>query len=129
MYVPNIRGRIQSDLTEGICMRSAAKVAAVLLAIALGTPASAFDVQNSGGTPGSTGSANLAPDAAAGVSLDTDLKAQLGLSDEKTKNSLDGKSGLQFGGGVFSGSGQLNTTTMGYDESPWVAPRKPAGRD
>src|SRR5262245_55909632 len=125
MYVPNIRGRIRADLTEGLCMRSPAKVAAVLLAVVLGTPALAFDVQNSG--PVNCGSANLAPDAA-GVSLDTDLKAQLGLPDEKTKNSLDGKSGLQFGGGVFSGSGSLNTTTMGYDESPWVAPRRPAGR-
>jgi hypothetical protein len=110
-------------------MRSTAKLAAVLLAFVFGTPAMAFDVQNSGGAPGSSGSANLAPDAAAGVSLDTDLRAQLGLPEEKTKNSLDGKSGLQFGGGVFSGSGRLNTTTMGYDESPWVAPRKPAGRD
>jgi hypothetical protein len=109
-------------------MRSATKFAAVLLAVTLATPALAFDVQNSGPSAGG-GSANLAPDAAAGVSLDTDLKAQLGLSDEKNKNSLDGKSGLQFGGGVFSGSGQLNTTTMGYDESPWVAPRRPAGRD
>jgi len=110
-------------------MRSASTFAAVLLAIVtLASPALAFDVQNGGGTTG--GSANLAPDASApGVSLDMDLRAQLGLPEEKTKSSLEPKSGLQFGGGVYSGSGRINTTTMGYDESPWVAPRRPAGRD
>ncbi|MFA5901303.1 MAG: hypothetical protein WC829_19550 [Hyphomicrobium sp.] len=108
-------------------MRSAT-TCAVLLAIAtLATPALAFDVQNSGGTPGS--SANLAPDASApGVSLDMDLRSQLGLGEDKTAG-MASKSGLQFGGSVFSGSGNVNTTTMGYDERPWVAPRRPPGRD
>lgn len=111
-------------------MRSASTFATVLLAITtLAGPALAFDVQNSSGSSAG-GSANLAPDASApGVSLDMDLRAQLGLPEEKTKSSLEPKSGLQFGGGVFSGSGRINTSTMGYDESPWVAPRKPAGRD
>jgi hypothetical protein len=110
-------------------MRSAATIAALLALAVLGSPALAFDVQNGGGAPAG-GSANLASDVAApGVSLDMDLKAQLGLSDEKTKSSLDGKSGLQFGGGVFSGSSSVNTSTMSYDERPWVAPRVPAGRD
>lgn len=111
-------------------MRSAPTFAAVLLALTtLASPVLAFDVQNGGGAPAG-GSANLAPDVAApGVSLDMDLRAQLGLPEEKTKSSLTPKSGLSFGGGVFSGSSNLNTTTMGYDESPWVAPRKPAGRD
>lgn len=112
-------------------MRSAPTFAAVLLAIAAIAPSAlAFDVQNGGGVPASDGSANLAPGMSEpGVSLDMDLKAQLGLSDEKTKSSMPTKSGLQFGGGVFSGSRAINTTTMGYDESPWVAPRRPAGRD
>ena len=110
-------------------MRSAPTFAAVLLAVTmLASPVLAFDVQNGGGAPPSGGSSNLAPDAA-GVDLDMDLKAQLGLPEEKTKSSLATKSGLSFSGGVFGGQGNLNTTTMGYDESPWVAPRKPAGRD
>ena len=110
-------------------MRSASTIAAVLLAVAaVAPPALAFDVQNGGGASAG-GAANLAPDVAApGVSLDTDLRAQLGLPEDKTK-SMETKSGLQFGGSVFSGSGAVNTSTMGYDESPWVAPRRPAGRD
>lgn len=112
-------------------MRSAATIAVLLAVAMLATPALAFDVQNGGGAPASGGSANLAPDAAssAGVSLDMDLRAQLGLPEDKTKGLPETKSGLQFGGGVFSGAGNVNTTTMGYDESPWVAPRKPAGRE
>lgn len=87
----------------------------------------AFDVQNGGGQPG--GSANLAPGATAvpGVSLDDDLRAQLGLADNKA--AAASKSGLQFGGGVFSGSASTNPTSMGYDERPWVAPRSRPGRD
>ncbi len=109
-------------------MRSVPIYAAVLLAV-LASPVLAFDVQNGGGSAAG-GSANLAPDAAVpGVSLDMDLRAQLGLPEEKTKSSLTPQSGLTFGGGVFSGARGLNTTTMGYDESPWVAPRKPAGRE
>lgn len=110
-------------------MRTASTYAAVLLAITtLASPVLAFDVQNGGGAPAG-GSANLAPDVSApGVSLDMDLRAQLGLPEEKTKSSLTPKSGLSFGGGVFSG-GAVNTSTMGYDESPWVAARRPAGRD
>lgn len=109
-------------------MRSASTFAVLLAFAMLATPALAFDVQNGGGTSGS--SANLAPDAAApGVSLDMDLRQQLGLGEDKTAG-MGSKSGLQFGGGVFSGSGSaVNTTTMGYDERPWVAPRRPAGRD
>lgn len=108
-------------------MRSAASCAALMIAIAaLATPALAFDVQNGGGAPASGGSANLAPDASSGVSLDMDLKAQLGLSDTPSKTSLG--SGMKFGsGGIFSGA--ANTSSMGYDERPWVAPRRPAGRD
>lgn len=112
-------------------MRSGLTFAAVLLAVsALASPVLAFDVQNGGGAPVSGGSSNLAADpSAAGVSLDMDLRDQLGLSEDKTKSSpLLGKSGLQFSGSVFSG-GKVNTSTMGYDESPWVAPRRPAGRD
>lgn len=111
-------------------MRFASTFAAALLAVTtLASPVLAFDVQNGGGAPAGS-SANLAPDAsAAGVSLDMDLKAQLGISDENTKSSLLPKSGLSFGGGVFNGSSSANQTTLGYDDSPWVAPRRPAGRD
>jgi len=95
---------------------------------AMATPALAFDVQNGGGAPASGGSANLAPDASSGVSLDMDLKAQLGLSDSASKSSLSPGSGMKFGsGGIFSGA--ANTSSMGFDERPWVAPRRPAGRD
>jgi hypothetical protein len=110
-------------------MRSAPTFAAVLLAISmLVPPALAFDVQNGGRAPASGGSANLAPEASSvpGVSLDTDLRAQLGLSESKAATS---KSGLQFGGGVFTGSGAMNSTSMSYDERPWVAPRMRPGRD
>lgn len=111
-------------------MRSAPAIVVLLAVAALASPALAFDVQNGGGAPAS-GSANLAPGAAsqAGVSLDMDLRTQLGLPEDKTKSSPVSKSGLQFGGGVFSGSSSANTSSMGYDESPWVAPRRPAGRD
>ena len=112
-------------------MRSASTLGAALLAVALlAAPAFAFDIQNGGGGPAS-GSANLAPDASSvpGVSLDTDLRAQLGLADDKAAAGM-GRSGLQFGGGVFTGSGApLNTSTMGFDERPWVVPRTRAGRD
>lgn len=112
-------------------MRPALTLAVLLAAASLASPALAFDVQNGGGAPASGGSANLSPDAAAqaGVSLDTDLRAQLGMPEDKTKTSPLAKSGLQFGGGVFTGPNSANTSSMGYDESPWVAPRKPPGRD
>jgi hypothetical protein len=108
-------------------MRSAPTLATVLLAfLMLAPPALAFDVQNGGGgQPG--GSVNLAPDASSvpGVSLDTDLRAQLGLAEDKAATST--KSGLQFS---VSGSGSApNTTSMSYDERPWVAPRTRPGRD
>jgi len=102
---------------------------AVLALVMLASPALAFDVQNGGGDP-ALGSANLASEASVpGVSLDMDLRAQLGLPEEKTKNSLSTKSGLQFGAGVFSGAAAANPTALGYDESPWIAPRRPPGRD
>src|SRR5262249_25961865 len=87
MHPPNIRARMPTDLKEGSRMRSVATLAAVLAFSVLAVPALAFDVQN-GGASG-TGGANLAPDAdaaaAAGVSLDTDLRTQLGLpTDDKT---------------------------------------------
>lgn len=110
-------------------MRSAMIFGSLLAVALMAAPALAFDVQSGGGTPGAA--ANLAPDAAssAGVSLDTDLRAQLGLPDDKTKSMPATKSGLSFGSSVFSGSGRIDTSSMGYDESPWVAPRRPAGRD
>ena len=100
--------------------------AAVLALLMLAMPALAFDVQNGDGQ--ARGSANLAPEASAvpGVSIDQDLRAQLGLADER-KDAAAGKSGLQFGGGVFSGGAITNPTSMGYDESPWVAPRQKPG--
>jgi hypothetical protein len=100
--------------------------AALLAFLMLATPALAFDVQNGGGQAG--GSANLAPEATAvpGVSIDQDLRAQLGLADGR-KDAEAAKSGLQFGGGVFSGGAVTNPTSMGYDESPWVAPRQRPG--
>lgn len=112
-------------------MRLAPTFAAALLAVTtLASSALAFDVQNGGSFSGG-GGANLAPDVATpGVSIDTDLRAQLGLAEEKTKSSpLTSSGGMSFSGSVFSGNRNLNTTTMGYDESPWVAPRRPAGRD
>jgi hypothetical protein len=97
--------------------------AALLAFFVLAAPAMAFDVQN-GGQAG--GTANLAPEASSvpGVSLDQDLRAQLGIADDRA--AAESKSGLQFG---FSGggSGPKNQTTMGYDESPWVAPRTRPG--
>jgi hypothetical protein len=111
-------------------MRSAPTLVAVLLAFSTLAPAAlAFDVQNGGGAPASGGSANLAPEASSvpGVSIDTDLRAQLGLSEQKA--AADSKSGLQFSSGVFGGRGVANPTSLGYDESPWVAPRTRAGRD
>lgn len=107
-------------------MRSVQTLAAVLASLIFATPALAFDVQNGGGQTGS--SANLTPEASSvpGVSLDTDLRAQLGLAEDKA--AATSKSGLQFGGGVFTGSGgPVNTTTMSYDERPWVAPRTRPG--
>lgn len=106
-------------------MRSAPITAAALLAFfALAAPAMAFDVQNGGGQVG--GSANLAPEASSvpGVSLDQDLRAQLGIADDRA--TAESKSGLQFG---FSGggAGPKNPTTMGFDESPWVTPRARPG--
>jgi hypothetical protein len=131
MRAPNIQARMPADLKEGSLMRSVAMLAAVLAVSVLAVPALAFDVQN-GGASG-TGGANLAPDvgvATPGVSIDTDLKAQLGLPDDRTTAGTATKSGLQFGGGVFTGGGSgFNTTTMGYDERPWVAPRTRPGRD
>lgn len=110
-------------------MRSVPMFVAALALSLLAAPALAFDVQN-GGASG-TGGANLAPDAdaaaAAGVSLDTDLRTQLGLpGNDKTTAGTATKSGLQFGitGGA---TGSFNTTTMGYDERPWVAPRARPG--
>jgi hypothetical protein len=98
--------------------------AALLAFFVLAAPALAFDVQNGGGQAG--GTANLAPEASSvpGVSLDQDLRAQLGIADDRA--AAESKSGLQFG---FSGggSGPKNQTTMGYDESPWVAPRTRPG--
>jgi hypothetical protein len=80
----------------------------------------AFDVQNGGGQPG--GSANLAPDATAvpGVSLDDDLRAQLGLADDKAAAAA--KSGLQFGGGV---SPATPTRPDGLHERPAARARVP----
>lgn len=107
-------------------MRFAPTPAAVLLAfLMLAPPALAFDVQNGGGQPG--GSANLAPDASEvpGVSLDHDLRAQLGLADDKAAAAA--KSGLQFGVSGSVGGSSVNPTSMGYDESPWVAPRQRPG--
>jgi len=106
-------------------MRPAPICTAALLAFfVLAAPAMAFDVQNGGGQAG--GSANLAPEATSvpGVSLDQDLRAQLGIADDRA--TAESKSGLQFG---FSGGGPgpKNQTTMGYDESPWVAPRTRPG--
>ncbi len=100
--------------------------AALLAFVMLATPALAFDVQNGGGQAG--GSANLAPEASAvpGVSIDQDLRAQLGLADDR-KDAEATKSGLQFGGGVFSGGAMANPTSMGYNDSPWVAPRQKPG--
>lgn len=110
-------------------MRSAPTVAALMLAASLlASPAVAFDVQH-GGAPASGGSANLAPDATSvpGVSIDTDLRAQLGLSEQKA--AAESKSGLQFSTGAFGAAGMRNPTALGYDESPWIAPRSRAGRD
>jgi hypothetical protein len=106
-------------------MRSAPIPAAALLAFfVLAAPAMAFDVQNGGGQAG--GTANLAPEASSvpGVSLDQDLRTQLGIADDRA--TAASKSGLQFG---FSGggAGPKNPTTMGYDESPWIAPRARPG--
>lgn len=102
-------------------------VAALLAFLVLTPPTQAFDVQNGGGQPGS--SANLAPGASSvpGVSLDDDLRAQLGLADNKA--AAASKSGLQFGGGVFSGSSSTNPTSMSYDDRPWIAPRARPGHD
>jgi hypothetical protein len=110
-------------------MRSAPTFAAVMLAASLLAPsAMAFDVQNGGGVPG-TGGANLAPDASAvpGVSVDNDLRAQLGLSEQKA--AAESKSGLTFSTGAFGAGGMRNPTSLGYDESPWVVPRTRPGRD
>ena len=111
-------------------MRSAPTFAALLLAASLLAPsAMAFDVQHGGGAPASGGSANLAPDGSSvpGVSIDTDLRSQLGISDQKA--AADSKSGLTFSSGVFGAAGMRNPTSLGYDESPWVAPRSRPGRD
>ena len=108
-------------------MQFAPTPAAALLAfLILAVPALAFDVQNGGGQAG--GTANLAPEASAvpGVSIDQDLRAQLGLADDR-KDALATKSSLQFGASVFSGRGITNPSSLGYDESPWVAPRQKPG--
>ena len=65
-------------------MRTAPISTAALLAfLVLAAPAMAFDVQNGGGQGG--GTASLAPEASSvpGVSLDQDLRAQLGLADDR----------------------------------------------
>jgi hypothetical protein len=111
-------------------MPSAPTLAAVMLAASLlASPAMAFDVQHGSGAPASGGSANLAPDGTSvpGVSVDNDLRAQLGLSEQKA--AVESKSGLQFSTGAYGAAGMRNPTALGYDESPWVAPRTRAGRD
>lgn len=111
-------------------MRFALLVATLVAGAAIGSEAGlAFDVQNGGGSQ-AAGSANLAPDPSSvpGVSLDDDLRAQLGLANDKA-NVAASKSGLQFGGGVFSGSAATNPSSMSYDERPWVAPRTRPGHD
>jgi hypothetical protein len=107
-------------------MRFVLLIAALVACVAVGpNVALAFDVQNGGGQAG--GSANLAPEASSvpGVSLDDDLRAQLGLANDKADAAA--KSGLQFGGGVFSGGAVTNPSSMSYDERPWVAPRAKPG--
>ena len=107
-------------------MRSAPISTAALLAFfVLAAPAMAFDVQNGGGQAG--GTANLAPEASSvpGVSLDQDLRAQLGIADDRAD-------GGEPSPGCSSASpaaapAPKNQTTMGYDESPWVAPRAAPG--
>jgi hypothetical protein len=100
---------------------------AVLLALmTLAPPALAFDVQKGGGDP--SGVPGLTVDnSGGGVSLEDDLRAQLGLANDKAAADTKGGSGLQFGGGVFSGSGATNPSSMGYDERPWIAPRARPG--
>lgn len=113
-------------------MRTASTLgAAALAATLLASPALAFDVQQSGGH--GNGSANLAPDAdagsvPAGVSIDTDLRSQLGLAESKAAQGT-ARTGLQFSGDMYTNAGRVNPSSMGFDERPWVVPRSRAGRD
>ncbi len=101
--------------------------AALLAFVMLATPALAFDVQNGGGQAG--GSANLAPEASSvpGVSIDQDLRAQLGLADDR-KDAAAAKSGLQFGGGVFSAGAHDQPDLDGLRREPVGGPAAEAGR-
>ncbi|MBI1650790.1 hypothetical protein [Hyphomicrobium sulfonivorans] len=112
-------------------MRTASTLGAAIVAVALlASPALAFDVQQSGGHEGS-GSANFAPDVgggSSGVSIDTDLRSQLGLAESKAAEGT-ARTGLQFSGDMYRGASRLNPSSMGFDERPWVVPRSRAGRD
>jgi hypothetical protein len=103
--------------------------ALVACGVAASSAAVAFDVQNGGGQ--AAGSVNLAPDPSSvpGVSLDDDLRAQLGLANDKASAEAKATagSGLQFSGGIFSGQSTVNSSSMGYVDSPWVAPRAKPG--
>ncbi len=108
-------------------MRLVSNLTAVLACLAFAQAAMAFDVQTHGGGPSSGGSVNLSPEVATqGVSIDHDLRAQLGIAE---KSALDSKSGLQFGTAVYGRgpSASTNPTALGYDDQPWVAPRTRPG--
>lgn len=112
-------------------MRYVVLVAACAVCVAA-EPVFAFDVQNGGGQ--AAGSMNLQSDPAStpvpGVSLDQDLRAQLGLADDaKAKAADTNKSGFQFSTGPFGASANVNQSSLGYYDSPWVAPRQRPGRD
>lgn len=104
---------------------AAALIAFMMLQVAPGA-ALAFDVQPGGGSvsEGSTGY----------VDLDEDLRAQLGQTKDTGASGVGAGAvskgtGLQFGGGVFSGSASTNPTSSSYDERPWIAPRTRPGHD
>jgi len=108
-------------------MRFVSNLTAVLACLTLAPAAMAFDVQTSGAGPSSGGSVNLAPETVApGVSIDHDLRAQLGIAEQSAATS---KSGLQFGTAVYGRgpAASSNPTALGYDDQPWVAPRTRPG--
>lgn len=109
-------------------MRFAPITAAALLAALLpAAEVQAFDVQNGGGQAGGTPNLLADPSAAPAVSLDDDLRAQLGIANTAKDKEEAAKSTFQFSGDVFGGK-QLNQSALGYNEAPWVLPRTKPGQ-
>ena len=104
-------------------MRFAPTSTAALLAFfVLAPPALAFDVQNGGGQAGGYGQSGARSLRRSPASASTRICAPSSAS-PTISAAAAAKSGLQFGARRVARRRAKNPTSMGYDESPWVAPR------